>query len=444
MKKNICKVISVFLVVIFIFSISACSNSKQITENEKATESPKQIKTLTFMSFTSWIENTGAQAAFDLFNSQKSQEIGARLEFEKVPEGEAGENVITVKYASGEVPDLVWWQGANIKIDAVKHFVEFDEKEEWTKNFGDLSDTHLRKDGKLYGIPFGDSTAFVMFYNKKVFEKAGVSIPKDWQEMLNVCEIIKNTGITPVYYSGKDAWTLQLIPIAALASGADQDTLIFDLENNKKKWADVDFLKDAIAKTKELLDKGYVQNTWLSDTYQQAQQALLDGTAAMYCNGTWLVGELTKISTEETVNSDIGAFIVPLKANQKFILGVPRPIFVSKMGKYVELAKKTALFFASLEANNAWFKAQPGVPFIKGVSVDMKGPFKDIADAVNKGLGTKDFTAYGIKGYAWNNSFDRNMQDLLVNGKTVQQVLEAMDAEYEKQAKAKNDPDFSK
>ena len=46
---------------------------------------------------------------------------------------------------------------------------------------------------------------------------------------------------------------------------------------------------------------------YLSDTYQQAQQALLDGTCAFYAQGDWVVGELEKIDADKTASS-IGAF----------------------------------------------------------------------------------------------------------------------------------------
>ena len=48
----------------------------------------------------------------------------------------------------------------------------------------------------LYDLPFGLNIEG-FWYNKSVFEKAGVDVPTTWDELLDVCDKLKSQGIQP-------------------------------------------------------------------------------------------------------------------------------------------------------------------------------------------------------------------------------------------------------
>lgn len=454
MKNSIKSLIGLVLSALLLVSVAGCGSSNQSastsTESSSGTvatstqaEAPKEVKTLSLMLHTSWYEWKGAQAVFDLVNSKA--ELGAKLEFEKLPEGDSGDQIVLTRFASGDAPDLLYWYGSSGKLNAEKSFVELDKNAEWTKNFGDaLGHPNYTSNDKLYGVPFGETSCFVNFYNKKVFEDAGLQVPKTWEEFLQVCETLKGKGITPVYYSGKDAWTLQLIPLIGQVREnkiADPKTIAEELEANKRTYTSLKKFEDSINKSKELLDKGYAQKTWISDTYQQAQQALLDGKAAMYPQGTWVINELNKLNADK-VKTDIGAMAIPFDGtDDKINTGATYAMFACKDGKNVETSKQVVEFMGSSEALNTWFSAQPGVPYSKNVKVDFEGPLKDINDMIAAGNTAMNWDNYFTKGYS-GGDFARLMQEFLVGGKTSTQVLEQMDKDWVKSAKAKNDPNF--
>ena len=132
-------------------------------------------------------------------------------------------------------------------------------------------------------------TGRIFFWNMTTFNKAGITeVPTTWDAFLADCEAIKANGISPVYYSGVDTWTLQFFALMGWYSDyAPEDAQAFAdaMSTNQKHWSDMNGFIDSIGKIKELVDLGYVQETYLSDTYQQAQQALLDGTCAFYAQG---------------------------------------------------------------------------------------------------------------------------------------------------------------
>src|ERR1700735_3370122 len=64
-------------------------------------------------------------------------------------------------------------------------------------------------DGKTYGVPF-DTGEVVFFYNKKLFEKAGVKAEdvKSWDDFLAATKKIKAAGVTPLIVGGGEKWPM--------------------------------------------------------------------------------------------------------------------------------------------------------------------------------------------------------------------------------------------
>lgn len=454
MKKRYKSLISGIAVLAMLASLTACGGKKGTdaagasTAGENSavstTQTSKEVKTLSYMVQTASL-STGLKASIDYVNS-KSDEVGAKLEVEKLPDGDQGEQVIQARYASGEVPDLLYFQPvayANTRMNVEKNFVDISDMD-----FSSIYDDSYIKspgyllNGKMYEVPIATGGGCFMFYNKKVLADAGVTtVPKGWDAFLKACEAVRAKGIDPVFYSAKDTWTLQIMPLTGWYTDyKPEEATQFskEMETNKKHWVDMKGFIDSLDKTKELLDKGYVQKTYLSDTYQQAQQALLDGKTAFYAQGSWVISELMKISADKT-NNDIGAFLIPLTDNPYQGIGASQGTYVSLAGKDVALAKKVLAALVSVESQNEFFKAQPDIPMAKGVTVDLKGPNLDIKkeiDAAPKSPQWTDFCKYQ-KG-----PMETYIAEMLVGGKTSKQVAEALDKDFAKAAKAKNDPNW--
>ena len=57
-------------------------------------------------------------------------------------------------------------------------------------------------------IPYSITAAGVI-YNKDLFEKNGVDVPTTWSELIAACKTFKAAGVTPIYATFKDTWTMQ-------------------------------------------------------------------------------------------------------------------------------------------------------------------------------------------------------------------------------------------
>ena len=63
--------------------------------------------------------------------------------------------------------------------------------------------------GKYYGVPLNLETMGV-FYNKALFKRYGLSVPKTWAQFIHTCKVLKSHKITPIYSMGLQGWMLAL------------------------------------------------------------------------------------------------------------------------------------------------------------------------------------------------------------------------------------------
>jgi len=75
-------------------------------------------------------------------------------------------------------------------------------------NFGQSVADTATFDGQLYGVLFKSANKSLGWYNTTVFADAGVEPPGAWDELAEVADTIKASGVTPYSVAGADGWTL--------------------------------------------------------------------------------------------------------------------------------------------------------------------------------------------------------------------------------------------
>lgn len=115
-------------------------------------------------------------------------------------------------------------------------------------------------DGKMYSLPFSKSTE-VLYYNKTFFKEEGLTVPTTWEQMEEVCRILKlrYPDSTPLGIDSEDNFfiTTAAQKGAAYTSATGDEHYLFDNEDNRET---VQMLKD-------WYDKGYVTTQELYGTY---------------------------------------------------------------------------------------------------------------------------------------------------------------------------------
>lgn len=163
-------------------------------------------------------------------------------------------------------------------------------------------------DGKIYGMP-NTRQIVVMTYNKNVFEEAGVSAPKTYDEFLAACEAIKNIGKIPLMVPCQEAWYGGQL-LQQLGNGIGGSELFDDTCAGETPWSD-DRYVEAGESLLELVNKGYLPEGFLGMTPNEGFEKFNNGEAGMMMN---LTSAITMFNDKENpIYDDIDFFVLPAK-----------------------------------------------------------------------------------------------------------------------------------
>ncbi len=146
--------------------------------------------------------------------------------------------------------------------------------------------------GTLKTIPY-QPFVFNVFYNKDIFEEAGVKEePKTWAEFLDACEKIKAAGYIPL--TSDDAYILCNFGYhLARYIGAEGVSKVV----KEGLWAEEPAVLKTAQAYEDLAKKGYLSPTIMSAVFPSNQNGELAlGLAAMYANGSWLPNEVKQMT----------------------------------------------------------------------------------------------------------------------------------------------------
>ncbi|PZT70564.1 carbohydrate ABC transporter substrate-binding protein [Streptomyces sp. SW4] len=154
---------------------------------------------------------TGAeQENFKKVLAEFEKRTGAKVTF--VPAQDPIINFLGSKIAGGAPPDVAMLP----QPGAIKQAVD----KGWAKPLGaealkELGENYSqgwqdigKVDGKSYGVYYKAANKSLIWYNAQVFENAGVSEPKTWDELLTTAQTVYDSGVTPFSVGGADGWTL--------------------------------------------------------------------------------------------------------------------------------------------------------------------------------------------------------------------------------------------
>lgn len=145
-------------------------------------------------------------------------------------------------------------------------------------------------------------------YNTEIFDKYSVKVPMTWTELIAACELFKSKGLTPIYGTLKDPWTIAQGLFDYIVGGALDVAGFFSklkaLGPNAGKNGDVSFSEDfkpAAAKMLQLAK--YMNPDAASRGYADGNSAFAAGQGAMYLQGPWAVGEILKANPKAKVST---------------------------------------------------------------------------------------------------------------------------------------------
>lgn len=169
-----------------------------------------------------------------------------------------------------------------------------------TANLGGSSG-HI--DGKIYGVPFATQT-IQMFYNKEIFAKYNLSVPKTWANFIKNNDTLKKAGVIPMSVGAKDTFLLPLISEAFTSAVYGGPAFERDVLSGNKTFEDPLYVK-AISTFADM--KEYMPDNVVGVSYSDSQTLFISERAAMFPGGSFELG----FFQAQNPNLKIGTFQIP-------------------------------------------------------------------------------------------------------------------------------------
>ena len=146
-------------------------------------------------------------------------------------------------------------------------------------------------DGKTYLLPYIYNTG-QFFYNKDIFEKAGVGDVQTWDDLLAACDKVNAAGFNMLAIEGTEPGYNgnYFVYLMARIKGVGWLTQAAN-DPTGEMWNDPAVLQ-AAQMSRELWDKGCIPEVSAGYKWPQAQQTIAAGETAAELVGSWLPTEL--------------------------------------------------------------------------------------------------------------------------------------------------------
>ena len=287
--------------------------------------------------------------ANDLVKAFEKENPQITVKVETRPGGTDGDNLMKTRLSTGEMNDVFLYNsGSLFQALHPDSTLQPLTDEPWAKQITDDFKKTVSTDKGVYGAPTGTTFDGGIMYNKNVYKKLGLSIPKTWDEFISNSEKIKAAGIVPVIQSYGDTWTSQLFVLADFANISAQDANWADnYTNNKAKYSNPPALA-GFNHTREIYDKGLMNKDYASLTNVNALKMLATGQGAQYPMITVVISNVVQ-SNPDKVN-DIGYFAMPADSGDAHAtVWEPGGAYIPKTttGDKLTAAKKLVAFINS-------------------------------------------------------------------------------------------------
>jgi raffinose/stachyose/melibiose transport system substrate-binding protein len=344
---------------------------------------------------------------------------------------------LRAQLGGGNAPDLfVAWPGngsaMSVQQLAPSGLLADLSDQDWINNVPEGLRPLFGTDGKTYMWTYG-LVPIGAIYNKKVFKEAGVDkIPQTWSELEAACDKVKAAGKVCLALGNQTPWITQLIPYAIAPSTAfnEDPNLAQDMLDGKKSFQNSDW-DEVFKRYLELNEKGYFNDNPNGTTFEQQQELVASGKAAM---AVQVSPTATAISQAAKNPDDIGMFAFPAadeKSDLKIPAGLGAGVGVSAKSPNIDEAKKFIEFLGTPEAMTAYAEAMKAIPIVPSGDYKpdpMLAPFVPFVE---------DDKTVPFMDQQWPNAEVQpahfaGIQELFAGKTTVQGLLKSLDEAYKK------------
>jgi raffinose/stachyose/melibiose transport system substrate-binding protein len=248
----------------------------------ESSEAPEADDAASGLKLTVW-HNAGTPEPYINVYRRFAEATGHELELIPIP-GDGFENQVLSRWATGERPDILEFHPAWPQLNPEENLQDL-SNEDFVAISGNIYDEAGRMNGKIYNAITSFPTVFGVYYNKQVFEDAGLAPPESYDDMLDICVALQESApdVAAIAEGGGSAWPTQilggLLYIAEFNEGQAWADSVLAKETTMDA-ADSPFL-GALTAYKQFQDEGCFNDDAVTAKYEDAARMLMNGEAAM-------------------------------------------------------------------------------------------------------------------------------------------------------------------
>jgi raffinose/stachyose/melibiose transport system substrate-binding protein len=235
-------------------------------------------------------------------------------------QNDAYKTKVRTAVGAGSAPTIIYsWAGGTLDS-----YVKAGKVADLTGQTANIKDRYLGSvwdqgviDGKTYAVPMNATTPIVFYYNNDALAKAGVDVPKTFEDILDAIPKLKAAGIAPFSLAGGSKWPELMWAEYLVDRVAGPEAFQKVMAQEPGAWSDPGIIK-ANTMIQQLVEAGAFVDGFASVTADSnADVALVyTGKAAMLLQGAWVMPTFQQ-QAPEFAKSGLGYGTFPAVAGGK-------------------------------------------------------------------------------------------------------------------------------
>ncbi|GAA1960823.1 ABC transporter substrate-binding protein [Agromyces allii] len=415
-------------------TLAGCSDPGAGGGDSAPAEWPAQDADLSGTTLTIWAaqnSNTVPESVVEGFEEL----TGAQVDVVTIPD--PYEQSVQTKVATGDTPDLAFWQPTASMLTALNASTNLQPLDDapWLDSYKpELRDITGILDDTRYAALITTPAVEGVYYNKEVFAANGITdVPANWDEFVQTGRDLKAKGVTPFFdFGGGTPWATQWWVQVQLADAA-KDGLWDRVNANEETFTDPT-IQGAIDTYDSLIQEGLFNENLKTATFEDQGPALLSGDAAMAVQVNSFFGQLQSLADTAELDEKIGFFPISPSGNVgTFIPDQSNALVAFKTGDAKREAGARQLLSYWLGDGYADFvEAQSTVSLQTDVdsSAEVPQALLAVSDSLADSVGSMQALAIA------NPDLYLNLGDLIQGTMTTAEVGEATQKQFAELAKA--------
>ena len=340
---------------------------------------------------------------------------------------------MSARAEQGDLPDILQMQSySRVTEYASKGYLKDLSKEDCMKNVLPSSLPAGSYNGKQYALPM-DYAGIGIIYNKEIFKSVGIEAPETFEDLVDVCDALKEAGYVPFAGLLKENWSvghfITLVHTALLSEkGIEPAAFIDSMNKGKASYGDID--TDKLFKIMDFYKNNMNKNASEMGGNEQ-QQSFAKGESAMMVQGLWSYIDAKKF------NANLDAGFVPFPvfedaSKNKFYADVDSTFGISSQSSPEKQAAavKFLNWLSAEEGKNLWVSEYKLThSFRDGEFSSLGTPYADLMNSVaEKGSYCWAFSQYPSE--VFEDACKNGAQKYMMNKANSSDVIKGIDERW--------------